>query len=171
MEHIRRVKPDDAQCIALLGRVTFAESFGHLFDDRDDLKNYLDSTFSVKKIEASIQKPNNRYWIAFVDALPVGYTKLKLVSPSEFMEEGTVSQLQKIYVLQDFLSMKIGKRLQELVLSDARQAGSRAIWLSVWKGNARAIGFYTKHAFQAIGAHTFRIGKQSFDFTVMSRLL
>jgi hypothetical protein len=38
-----------------------------------------------------------------VDNLPVGYAKLKLHSPTAQFGRPDVAQLQKIYVLQDFL--------------------------------------------------------------------
>ncbi|MEM9362482.1 MAG: GNAT family N-acetyltransferase [Bacteroidota bacterium] len=171
MEQIRLAKKEDATFIAMLGRVTFFESFGHLFTDKEGLKAYLNATFSVDKIENSLQKENNVYWIAFVDKLPVGYAKLKLKSPSEFIATERVSQLQKIYVLQDFLSMKIGRRLQNLLLEKAKENGSENIWLSVYQGNQRAISFYEKNDFKSIGKHGFSIGKDAFDFIAMSKKL
>ena len=48
---IRLAKKEDAQFIALLGRITFTETFGHFFRDKQDLLNYYNSTFSVEKIE------------------------------------------------------------------------------------------------------------------------
>ena len=105
---IRLAKKEDARYIALLGRITFTETFGHLFRDQNDLIDYYNYTFSVKKIEDGMKKQNNIFWIAFVNRLPVGYAKLKLDSKSEFIDSKDVCQLQKIYVLKDFLSMKIG---------------------------------------------------------------
>ena len=126
---IRRANKDDARFIALLGRVTFTETFGHYFSDKQDLIDYYNSTFSVDKIENSFSKPNNVYWIAFVDRLPVGYAKLKLNSQSEFISDSNVCQLQKIYVLKNFLSMKIGFELQNLLLKKAKEKGFNEIWL------------------------------------------
>ena len=171
MEEIRLATKDDATYIAMLGRITFTEAFGQLFTDKDGLKQYLNTTFSVQKIKESLGKTNNVYWIAFVDELPVGYAKLKLRSPCQFINDKRISQLQKIYVLQDFLSMKIGKRLQEVLLQRAMMSGSRAIWLSVYQGNQRAIAFYEKNGFGTIGAHHFSIGAQTFDFKAMSKEL
>lgn len=171
MEHIRLASPEDAKHIALLGRITFTEAFGHLFGDTNDLNTYLDTTFAVQKITSSLQKSNNVYWIAFVDELPVGYAKLKIRSSSEFLNSDKVSQLQKIYVLKNFLSMKIGKRLQDILIAKATESRAEAIWLSVWNDNQRAIGFYKKNDFQAIGNHQFQIGKEGFEFIVMSKRL
>ena len=83
---VRLAKKEDAQFIALLGRITFTETFGHFFRDKKDLIDYYNLTFSVQKIEDGIKKPNNIFWIAFVNRLPVGYAKLKLYSNSEFIE-------------------------------------------------------------------------------------
>lgn len=171
MEKMRLAKKEDAKYIALLGRITFNETFGALFRDPEDLSVYLNETFSIKKIESSLIKPNNVYWIAFVDGLPAGYAKLKLKSSSEFIKSENVSQLQKIYVLRDFLSMKIGKRLQDLLITKATKMGSKEIWLSVLDSNQRAIGFYEKNEFRIIGSHKFSIGQETFDFIAMSKRL
>lgn len=168
---IRIANKVDAGYIALLGRVTFTETFGHFFKDKKDLLDYYDLTFSVIKIENSLSKPNNLYWIAFVDRLAVGYAKLKLNSPSEFLEDEDLCQLQKIYVLKDFLSMKIGFQLQNQLLIKAKEKGFFKIWLSVLRGNERAINFYKKTGFQEIGKHDFQIGKEHFDFMAMSKQL
>ena len=166
---IRTANKDDATYIALLGRVTFTETFGHLFGDKQDLIDYYNATFSVDKIECSLMKPNNVYWIAFVDRLPVGYAKLKLNSGSPFIPSENVCQLQKIYLLKDFLSMKIGFDLQNRLLKKAKEMGNLKIWLSVLRSNKRAIDFYLKNGFQQIGNHDFRIGNESFDFIAMSK--
>ena len=56
---IRLAKKEDAQSIALLGRITFTETFGHCFRDQKDLIDYYNLTFSVEKIEDGMKKPNN----------------------------------------------------------------------------------------------------------------
>jgi hypothetical protein len=60
---IRLAKKEDAQFIALLGRITFTETFGHFFRDQKDLIDYYNLTFSVQKIEDGIKKPDNIFWI------------------------------------------------------------------------------------------------------------
>ena len=55
---IRLAKKEDARFIALLGRTTFTETFGHFFRDQKDLIDYYNFTFSVQKIEDGIKKPN-----------------------------------------------------------------------------------------------------------------
>lgn len=171
MLNIRKATIADAPFLALLGRITFNESFGYLFDDRDDLLSYHQRTYAVSKIRNSLDKDTNIFWIAFYDELPVGYAKLKLNSHSSFLEQGQVCQLQKIYVLKDFLSGKIGSQLQNLLLDEARISGFKTIWLSVYDGNKKAIRFYVRNGFRPIGAHDFQIGKKNFNFTAMAKQL
>lgn len=168
---IRTANPEDAEYIALLGRITFTETFGHLFSDPKDLSDYLNQTFGVQKIRKGLTNENTIFWIAFVEELPVGYAKLKLNSPSPFMDNESVSQLQKIYVLKDFLSRKIGKVLQDELLKRSKNLGYKRIWLSVLKSNKRAIGFYEKNGFEYLSDHSFTIGKEIFDFQAMSKQL
>ena len=168
---IRRATSWDAATVAFLGRTTFGETFGHLFRDPNDVLDYYERTFSEKKIEKSLQKERNLYWLAFVDDLPVGYAKLKLHSPSQFLEQADVCQLQKIYVLKNYLSLRIGLKLQQELIDAARGSGSSYVWLSVLKENERAILFYEKNGFEQIGDHDFSIGKEDFDFMAMARKL
>ncbi len=168
---VRLATKKDAIFIALLARVTFTETFGHLFRDRQDLITYYGETFSVDKIEKSIVKPNNVYWISFANRLPVGYAKLKLNAPSKFTESESTCQLQKIYVLKDYLSLKIGFELQRLLLKKAREEKNEKIWLSVLDSNERAKKFYLKNGFEKIGNHDFQIGKEKFEFIALEKSL
>lgn len=171
MLQIRKADCHDASIIALLARVTFDESFGHLFSDRNDLLAYFERTFHVDKLTSSLQKETNLFWIALWDNLPVGYAKLKLHSTSEFVNGQKVCQLQKIYILKDFHSKKIGYQLQNQLLDKARQLDFEKIWLSVYDGNQQAINFYEKNDFKKVGEHVFQIGREVFDFWVMVRSL
>ncbi|PCE66518.1 GNAT family N-acetyltransferase [Sediminicola luteus] len=168
---IKPATENEAPLIALLGRVTFDDTFGHLFSAPEDVLEYLERTFSVTKITNSIKKSNNRFWLAWGGGLPVGYAKLKLHSDSGFGSSGTEAQLQKIYVLQDFLGQGIGEALQQAVFDRATAEQRPQLWLSVLESNQRAIGFYKKHGFEKIGSHTFSIGREDFKFIAMSKQL
>jgi diamine N-acetyltransferase len=166
---IRRADAADALVVALLGRITFAETFGYLFQEHPgDLHTYLDATFDVAKIERSLGKSENVYWLAFLNRLPVGFAKLKDPSHPPGRPSQHAAQLQKIYVLGLFLGERIGRDLLDQVIPEA--AGrAPMLWLEVLRENDRAIGFYAKHGFGAIGVDTFAIGQQHFQFHLMGR--
>ena len=168
---IRKAAPDDAPFIALLGRITFREAFGHVFPIEAELLEYFEKTFSVAKIRSSLEKENNVFWLAFADGLPVGYAKMKKYSPNADLPypTGDMAQLQKIYVLRDFLSLRIGEQLQTAVFEETQRLGKHALWLAVWTGNDRALRFYQKHDYIQEAALRHSIGSQTFDFEVMVR--
>jgi diamine N-acetyltransferase len=166
---IKQAEPADAAVIALLGRVTFAETFGYLFREYPaDLRAYLDRTFDVGKIERSLGHPRNAYWLAFWNRLPVGYAKLKLASPPPGQPGRHATQLQKIYVLHEFLGQRIGHDLLDAATLEA-MGRAPLLWLDVLRENTRAIEFYNRHGFVSVGQDAYTIGVQRFVFQLMAR--
>ncbi|GAA4114703.1 N-acetyltransferase [Aquimarina addita] len=162
---------EDVIDISYIGRKTFDQSFGHLFTDRNDLIRYLEQTFSIKKLKKSIVKSNNIYWIVFSDDIAVGYAKIQLNAPSPFIQLPNTCKLQKIYILKEYASKGIGVQLQELIFDTAITNGCEIIWLSVLKSNEKAIRFYKNNRYKVVGEHPFTIGKENFEFSLMSRSL
>lgn len=161
----------DAATIALLARITFGATFGHLFRDSMDLQNYYQKLFAVEKIRNGIAKAENLFWLATMDELPVGYAKLKLNSPTPSLDSVAVCQLQKIYILADVIGTGVGRQLQEIVLNTARDLAFQDLWLSVLHSNERALRFYKKNGYQEIGSHDYSIGKEDFHFKLMHLVL
>jgi ribosomal protein S18 acetylase RimI-like enzyme len=167
---IQRATSEDAELVALLGRTTFAETFGYLFaNHRADLDQYLDKTFSVQKIERSLGNSVNNYWIVRFDRLPVAYAKLKFPSLAPSSTSKNEAQLQKIYVLRNFLGQGIGRHLLQGVFCRATQLNASSVWLVVLAENQQAIRFYERAGLQRRGRHEFAIGAQAFDFDLLSR--
>jgi ribosomal protein S18 acetylase RimI-like enzyme len=166
---VRKPTSDEAPIVALLGRITFSETFGHLFERYPhDLADYLQATFDVTKIRRSIADPNNSYWLALIDDLPVGYAKVKADSATPHISAPKVAQLQKIYVLREFRDRKVGPHLLAACRERAATLEAGSLWLAVLGQNDRAIHFYRKHGFETVGTDRFTIGEQTFDFAIMA---
>lgn len=101
-----------------------------------------------------------------MDRLPVGYAKLKLGSPPPGGQHKHADQLQKIYVLRSFVGRGVGAALMQPIIGAARQRAS-FLWLDVLRENARAIEFYQRFGFSALGEDTYTIGAQTFRFHLM----
>jgi ribosomal protein S18 acetylase RimI-like enzyme len=165
---IIRAKGEHAAIVALLGRVTFAETFGYLFRSHaGELRAYLDTTFGVAKIRTSLGKPENAYWLALREGLPVGYAKLKHPSAPSRQPLRDAAQLQKIYVLNEFLGEGVGKALMQETLAEAAQRAP-TVWLDVLHENKRAIEFYKKRGFSMTGEDLYTIGSQTLRFVLMT---
>lgn len=167
MISIKKATQTDAPVIALLARVTFTESFGHYFRDKQDIFDYFEKKFSVEKMKSSLQKENNVFWIAYWNDLPIGFLKLKKYSPVESLGDKAVSQLQKIYLLKEFIGKRIGNELMKEAESYMLANNLRHMWLSVLIFNDIAIKFYTKNGFSQIGTQMYQIGKETFHYYVL----
>ena len=148
---IRKATVEDVKYLALLTRITFREAFGYLFKDDQNLIDYFAKSFSIQSLNVKLKDNNNVYWLAIADGVPIGYAKLIKNSPSKFIPDSKVSELQRIYVLNDFLNRKIGHHLQDAVFEEVKHIGSRHLWLSVYVDNPKAIRFYKRYDFNHIG--------------------
>lgn len=171
MLQFRRATGLDATVIALLGRVTFNESHENFVDDKKEFKAYLNTSFTVKQLKTELKDANNFFWLALKDDLPVGYAKLVINSESEFIASDSVCRLERIYVLNEFLHLKIGKELQKLVFEKATDLKFNWIWLTVYIKNYTAINFYTRSDYEAVGTIDFSIGNRTYDNTVFAKKL
>jgi ribosomal protein S18 acetylase RimI-like enzyme len=149
----------------LLGRITFAEAFGSFWAEH--LPDYLEKTFSVEKIRSSLSKENNVFFLAFADGLPVGYAKLKKYSPYEKLADKSPAQLQKIYLLPDFIGQRIGEKLQNALFDEVIANRIKTLWLAVWDENPPGIRFYERHGFRKETKYYFEFQGKRADFEVM----
>jgi diamine N-acetyltransferase len=164
---IKRATPNDAEVVALLARITFQEAFGYVWTDKQVFRKYLDTTFSVDKIRSSIQKENNIFFMGYIDGFPAGYVKMKLYSPYKTLSDSKPSQLQKIYVLNEFIGHKIGEKLQNAVFEEIEKQSIQTLWLAVWDKNEKAIRFYEKHGFFKESQYHFDFETLGFDYHIM----
>ncbi len=171
MIKIKLAKEVDTNVLALLGRLTYAESHGHFIDDKNDLLKHLDENFSVSKTKQDINNPKNLFYLIYVDDLPVGYAKLVVNSKHKSIASQNNCCLEKIYILNDFIKLKIGKQLLIYVEEQAKALNLDTMWLSVYIKNNRAIRFYEKNEFKNVGELNFIVNGKSYENIVFSKKL
>ncbi len=161
----------DLETLALLGRVTFRESHGGYIEDKTNLNAYLDKAFSVETTKKELEDSNNVYFILYRNQLPVGYVKLVLNAPSEFIENQNCCRLERIYVLDEFITHKFGLALFKKTIEKAKELQFDVMWLTVYIKNTRAIHFYEKNGFKKVGNISFKINKQGYDNPILAKNL
>lgn len=169
MIKIKIAKETDTAILALLGRVTWAESHGHYIDDKNNLLNYLNSNFSVSKTKQDLNNPKHRFYIIYVDDLPVGYAKLVLNEKQESVVSQNNCRLERIFILNEFIPLKLGQQLLTIVEKEAKALQLDTMWLTVYIKNKRAIRFYKKNEFKNVGNINFIVSRQSYDNIVFSK--
>ena len=169
MIKIKIAKESDTDVLALLGRITWSESHGHYIDDKSNLIKYLDDNFSVSITKQNINNPKNLFYIIYVDDLPVGYAKLLLNAKQENITSLNNCRLERIFILEDFIPLKIGHQLLAFVEDRAKELRLDTMWLSVYIKNNRAIRFYERNKFKNVGELNFSVNGKEYENIIFSK--
>lgn len=164
---IIRATEEHAPAIAAVGKEAFNDTFGPLFVNKQELKEYLDHTYAISKIAHSITKESNVFYLAVAGEQPVGFVKLKVNSLHPQIQSLSQLELQKIYVLKEFHGSGAGAGLMKAALELTKLEQVEHLWLDTHVDNARGIRFYEKHGFKISGRHYFTIGTQMFEYHLM----
>jgi ribosomal protein S18 acetylase RimI-like enzyme len=169
----------EAAMLASLSRRTFEPAFAAQ-NTPEDMEAYMSEAFTEQRLTEELQDKNSIFYVATLDGIPVGYSKLRRNSLPDNQEESTpmassaqipemYMELQRIYVLPDTKGSGIGKRLMEQCLQTARREGMKILWLGVWEHNTAAIAFYEKWGFERFGSHVFLLGSDAQTDLLMKR--
>jgi len=169
MIKIKIANEADIDVLALLGRLTWAESHGQYVDDKDDLLKYLDKNFSISKTKQDINNPKQLFYIIYVDEFPAGYAKLIVNAINENVASQNNCRLERIFILKDFIPLKIGQQLLNFVEEKAKELQLDTMWLSVYIKNNRAIRFYEKNKFKNVGELNFIVNGAAYENIVFSK--
>src|SRR5580765_3988800 len=142
-----------AAIIGTIGKKSFRRAFQHLFNNKEELLEYLENTYCPVKLANSIRHEDNVYLLAFVDGEPAGFAKIKKYSLNEYIESIAQMELQKIYVLQEHHGKGIGTALLKEVKNIAKEVYPDYIWLDTHVSNENAIRLYERNGFKKIGKY------------------
>jgi len=106
-------------------------------------------------------------YVAETGGLVVGYLALQHAAHPA-VECRSPVQLWQIYVIPEFHGAGIAPQLVAAALEYARAHSHDVIWLGVSEHNARAVAFYRKHGFEALGLHGVGAGEHEHEDLVMS---
>lgn len=171
MIKIKRTHESDTEVLALLGRMTWAESHGQYIEDKNDIPKYLDENFSMAKTSQNMSNPSIHYYLVYSDNLPVGYVKLIDNAAQEHVASTNSIQLERIFILNDFIPLKIGQQLLTYIEKQAKALKFDTMWLSVYIKNNRAIRFYEKNEYKNVGDLNFKVNGKSYENIVFSKAL
>ena len=150
---IRHANRSDAEALSIFA----AEQFRATYQDdtpASDLKSHIQKTFSTECQQAEIDDPSAALFLATANDQIIGYAHV-LVG----MVDAHSAFLNRIYVHADWKGCGVAKNLLEKVVRESRQRGAQRLELTVFERNARAIAFYMKSGFAAVGSTTFPVGE------------
>ena len=155
---IRKAIPEDAQLLSELAVITFIASHGHSAP-AEDIHAYTRSNYTINKLKSELKNPANIYHLITYDQEPAGFSKICLNSPHEDMLQKNIAKLDRIYLLEKFQGLSLGKALLDFNIALCKENSQSGLWLYVWVKNETAIRFYKKAGFRIVGSFDFRISE------------
>jgi ribosomal protein S18 acetylase RimI-like enzyme len=158
----------DAEALAYLGAATFMATFA--FDHPGQpLMEYLRQEHSAAYYAAALGYPAIDILLGETPlGAPVGYAMVTPPSHPALQQEGDI-ELKRIYLLGPWQGGGNGKDLLDRVFEVTEKRGAKRLLLSVYEKNVRAVGFYERAGFAAIGETVFMVGPVPFRDLVYAR--
>lgn len=169
MIKIKKATITDIEVLAMLGRLTWSESHGPYIEDKNEVLQYLNENFSVSQTRLNLNNSNQLFYIIYVDDFPAGYAKLILNTSNKNVISLNNCQLERIFILNEFISLKIGQKLLSFVENQARKLKLDTMWLTVYIKNNRAIRFYERNEFKKVGELNFIVSGKEYENIVFSK--
>jgi ribosomal protein S18 acetylase RimI-like enzyme len=154
MVSFKRLTPADASLLARIGGISVLESHGHSAP-AEVMQAYMDKSFSEESCRAELSNAQNIFSAVFYKGQPVGYFKIIFDTPHFMVPLQPVTKLERLYLLKEFYSLKLGHSLLQQAIVLSKEAGDKGMWLDVWKKNDRALRFYKKAGFETVGESQF----------------
>jgi GNAT superfamily N-acetyltransferase len=168
---LRGATSGDAGLLAALAARLFEQPFGAA-NDPDDMRFYLARAFSPETQRAELADPDRAVWIAEDSAsVPIGFAQLKRGKSGPGVTDSQPAEVERIYADQAWHGRGVGAALMQACVDQARTWHCGVIWLGVWERNPRAIAFYAKAGFTAVGRQTFLLGNDVQHDLVMARAI
>jgi ribosomal protein S18 acetylase RimI-like enzyme len=166
---IREATVADAPLVAELAARLFEQTFGPV-NTPEDMAFYLANTFSVDRQAAELSDPDRSTLLAFDDTgTAIGFAMMRRGSRSNGIVGERPVEIQRIYADRSMHGRGLGHRLMNSCVEQVRAWTGDVLWLAVWEKNARAIAFYTRVGFTAVGVQDFVLGSDVQHDLVMSR--
>jgi GNAT superfamily N-acetyltransferase len=164
----RDATPADLDAIDRIFRASFVATFGHLYS-APDLEAFLDK-FTPEAWAEEMAGVDYAFRLAEDEGRAVGFLKLgPLTVPVEPAQRAL--ELRQLYVLEPWHGSGVGAALMEWALGEAARREVRELYLTVYTDNHRALRFYQRYGFEAIGRYDFMVGSQADEDIIMKRLL
>jgi len=149
--NLRKWTIEDLPLIQEILWKTWITSLGN-FIPEDDLRKYFLEHYNDNTLLTRLYQQNTDCFIAQVnDNITVA------VEITNFNQERY--NVSSLYVLPEFQTMGIGKKLLRLAVKEAQSLGLNKVWIGVMTDNKKALDWYSKFGFNITERLPFTMGK------------
>lgn len=166
----RKAVADDAEALSYLGAATFMATFA--FDHPGQpLIEHLREQHSAAYYADALGRTGVDLLIGETPlGAPVGYAMVTPPSHPDLQKDGDI-ELKRIYLLGPWQGGGNGKDLINRVIELAKERGAKRLLLAVYENNNRAVAFYQRAGFVAVGETVFMVSQVPFRDMVYARAM
>ena len=167
---------NDVEILLDFAKKTFVATYGHL-NEPVFFEQYVSTHFTIEIFEKELSSPTIEFWIIKENDIIIAYNKLNINALHDAKEikiptEGSMSELERIYVSETQKGKGLGKILIEKAIERASFYKNEWLWLGVWEKNTKALGFYKMMDFEIFGSHHFHMGDDlQNDFLMRKKII
>lgn len=165
---IRRTEASDALRLAELAELTFRSTF-EAANTHDDMTLHCATHYGEAIQSQEIADPNMATLVCEHQGQLIGFAQLRWGRTPDCIKAERLAEIQRLYVRPTWHGMGVAHDLMAQSMALAQAAGADQVWLGVWEHNPRALAFYTKWGFSAVGDHTFAVGTDPQRDIIMTR--
>lgn len=154
---IRKAILSDAKPLAELAEATFREAFSES-NNADDMQAHCESNYSESIQAKEIASSTYVTLVAEDNQQLIAYAQLRWEQTPSCVTAESPGEIQRFYVDKNYHGKGLAQKLMSACLDVMKTHNTDAVWLSAWEENPRAISFYQKFNFQAVGENEFLLG-------------
>ncbi len=162
---VRMARVDDAACIAVLATQVWLHTYATQGISAA-ISHYTRTELIPEKYLALLNDPRARLWVAEREACLIGFVVVQFDVPCPIRAPAS-AELQTLYVQEHFVGQGVGRQLLGVAEEMARTQTGLPLWLTVNVNNARAIEFYGRQGYTALGTSDFLMGDQRHENHVL----
>jgi GNAT superfamily N-acetyltransferase len=169
---IRPAVEADAAALGALGRQTFIDTFVDGFGvpyPAEDLKVFLDASFSAEAIRAKLREPGAAWWVADRDGALLAFANTGPNTLPHPDGRPSHAELRRLYVAKAAQGLGLGTRLLAVALEWMEANTDGPLWIGVWSGNLKAQKLYAAHGFEIAGEYQYPVGAWRDDEFILRR--
>ncbi len=167
MSSIRKATPADAAALAGIAEATFRATFAPA-NTSANLELHCRRSYGTALQFAEIADPGMVTLLTEISGQLVGFAQVRWADAPGCVATAHPGEIHRLYVREGWHGKGIAHRLMNACVAELGRRGCDAVWLGVWEHNPRAIAFYTKCGFVAVGDHVFQLGEDPQRDVVMT---
>lgn len=158
----RLATAEDALCVGALGTQVWLDTYA-TNGIRPALAQEVQEHFTPAAVAATLIQPGVFVMLAERAGHLIAFAQVRLGvdNPQLAADEG--AELERLYVQARFAGKGIGRQLLARSEQLASEHGARALWLTAWVGNTRALAFYARQDYEDGGVSSYCFNNETYE--------